>query len=141
MIRKFKNNDLEQILKIWLNVNIETHNFISKNYWMENFNVVKKILPEAEIYVYEKAEKIIGFIGLNDNYIAGIFVVSDEKSKGIGKKLINYVKSLKKQLLLKVYVKNEKAIKFYQKEDFKIKFKDVDEFTKEKELLMLWEKL
>lgn len=141
MIRKFKNNDLEQILKIWLNVNIETHNFISKNYWMENFNVVKKILPEAEIYVYEKAEKIIGFIGLNDNYIAGIFVASDEKSKGIGKKLINYVKSLKKQLLLKVYVKNEKAIKFYQKEDFKIKFKDVDEFTKEKELLMLWEKL
>lgn len=138
MIRKFKNDDLNQVLQIWLDVNIKTHDFILENYWIENFNIVKEILPKAEIYVYEKNKKIIGFMGICENYIAGIFVSSDEQSKGIGKKLINYAKRIKTKLTLKVYLKNKKAIKFYQRENFVIKNEEIDEFTKEKEYFMLW---
>ena len=41
--------------------------------------MVKKILPQAEIYVYEDnvTKEINGFIGLTDNYIAGLFVKKD----------------------------------------------------------------
>ena len=53
MIRQFKENDLPAIMQIWLNTNINSHNFISKNYWVENYEMVKTILPQAEVYVYE----------------------------------------------------------------------------------------
>ena len=40
-------------MQIWFDVNTHTHNFISESYWEDNFDSVKNILPQAEIYVYE----------------------------------------------------------------------------------------
>ena len=53
----------------------------------------RKILPYAEIYVYQddSAKQIIGFIGLNGNYIEGVFVKETMQSKGIGKMKAKYV--------------------------------------------------
>ena len=55
--------------------------------------MVRKILPYAEIYVYQddSAKQIIGFIGLNGNYIEGVFVKETMQSKGIGKMKAKYV--------------------------------------------------
>lgn len=79
MIRAVKENDLSAVMQIWLDINIKAHSFISKHYWMDNYDMVKKILPQAEIYVYENngTKEIEGFIGLTDNYIAGLFVKED----------------------------------------------------------------
>lgn len=90
MIRAVKENDLSAVMQIWLDINIKAHSFISKHYWMDNYDMVKKILPQAEIYVYENngTKEIEGFIGLTDNYIAGLFVKEDMQSKGIGKQLL-----------------------------------------------------
>ena len=94
MIRKFRENDLPSIMQIWFDSNVEVHSFIPEKYWMDNFEIVKDILPQAEIYVYENLGKISGFIGLNKDYIEGIFVEKNMRSKGIGKQLLNYVKKL-----------------------------------------------
>jgi putative acetyltransferase len=69
MIRAVKENDLSAVMQIWLDINIKAHSFISKHYWMDNYDMVKKILPQAEIYVYENngTKEIEGFIGLTDN--------------------------------------------------------------------------
>ena len=101
---------------------------------------VKDILPQAEIYVYENLGKISGFIGLNKDYIEGIFVEKNMRSKGIGKQLLNYVKKLKEEMHLSAYKKNYKAISFYQREDFVIQSESIDNDTNEKELLMSWKK-
>lgn len=53
MIRKFRENDLPSIMQIWFDSNVEVHSFIPEKYWMDNFEMVKDILPQAEIYVYE----------------------------------------------------------------------------------------
>lgn len=74
MIRKFKKNDINDVMKIWKNENIKAHKFIPKEYWESNYKYVKEILPVAEIYVYVIEKTIIGFIGLNKNYIEGIFI-------------------------------------------------------------------
>ena len=118
MIRKLDKNDINQLLQIWLEVNIKTHDFIVKEYWEEQYDNVKELLPNSEIYVYEENEKIVAFVGLIENYIAGIFVSFSFQSKGIGKKLLDYIKEFKKELSLNVYVKNISAIKFYQREGF-----------------------
>ena len=66
MIRKFENNDINPVMQIWKNENIKAHKFISKEYWKNNYNYVKEILPNAEIYVYVLKENIVGFIGINE---------------------------------------------------------------------------
>ncbi len=140
MIRRFKISDIERVMQIWFDVNTHTHNFISESYWEDNFDSVKNILPQAEIYVYEADSDIQGFIGLKDNYIAGIFVDENMQSKGIGKQLLDFVKGIKNSLTLQVYTKNERAVKFYERENFKIHEEKTDENTKEHELLMLWKR-
>lgn len=140
MIRKFRENDLPSIMQIWFDSNVEVHSFIPEKYWMDNFEMVKDILPQEEIYVYENLGKISGFIGLNKNYIEGIFVEKNMRSKGIGKQLLNYVKKLKDEMHLSVYQKNYKAISFYQREDFMVQAESIDNDTNEKKLLMSWKK-
>lgn len=65
MIRKYVDSDIDAVMQIWLNTNIQAHSFISPDYWKNNFDVVKEMLPLAEIYVYEDdcAKQIDGFIG------------------------------------------------------------------------------
>ena len=97
------------------------------------------MLSQAEVYIYENNQKIYGFIGLNDEYIEGIFVSDEMQSQGIGKILINYVKDKRKKLFLNVYQKNTRAISFYQREDFKIRCSGIDDATGEKDYLMTWQ--
>lgn len=142
MIRQFKKNDLSAVMQIWLDTNIKAHDFIPKEYWENNYEIVKEILPDAEIYVHEDdtAGFIDGFIGLTDNYIEGIFVKEDKQSKGIGKQLLNYVKNIKPNISLSVYQKNTKAVRFYKRERFQIVSENVDDITNEKEFIMEWNK-
>lgn len=140
MIRKFENIDLEEIMKIWLDTNIQAHDFISENYWKNNFESVKSLLPDAEIYVYESEGKIEAFLGINDGYIAGIFVSNEMQSNGVGKQLLDKTKEHYSNLSLSVYQKNRKAVHFYQREQFIIMQKQIDENTGEAEYLMEWNK-
>ena len=38
MIRKFENKDLDQVMSIWLQVNMESHSFIGADYWKDNYD-------------------------------------------------------------------------------------------------------
>ena len=140
MIRKLQDTDINGVADIWLDTNIKTHHFIPAQYWQDHFELVKGMFLQAEIYVYEDemTNKIQGFIGLNDNYIAGIFICSEAQSNGIGKQLLDFVKRSKTELSLSVYQKNVRAVKFYQREKFRIHREDIDKNTKEKEYLMIW---
>lgn len=140
MIRKLERNDIEVVMQIWKNENINAHKFISEQYWENNYDYVKEILPNAEVYVYTLKEKILGFIGLEDNYVAGLFIEKNNQSKGIGRSLLNKVKENKKELTLKVYEKNTKAINFYEKNGFIVIGKNIDEDTNEIEYTMSWSK-
>lgn len=142
MIRQYNECDIDAVMQIWLYTNIRAHNFISSDYWQINFNMVKEMLPHAEIYVHEDdcTKQINGFIGLNDDYIEGIFVEETMQSKGIGKQLLNHAKEFKSKLKLNVYEKNEKAIKFYLREKFSILSESVDDNTGEKEFIMIWKR-
>lgn len=140
MIRKMQKTDINKVADIWLDTNLKAHNFISPQYWNDNFQAVKDALLQAEVYVYEDEaqNRIEGFIGLNDTYIEGIFVRSESQSCGIGKQLLDFVKQRKQQLNLHVYEKNTRALKFYQREKFHIQTETTDEPTKEKEYHMHW---
>ena len=138
MIRKLQKADINEVADIWLNANLKAHYFIPAQYWNDNFELVKGMLLQAEIYLYENEQKIQGFIGLNGDYIEGIFVSDEVQSHGIGKLLMNYVKNKRTKLLLNVYQKNIRAVSFYQREGFEIQCEGLDEATGEKEYTMQW---
>ena len=138
MIRKLQDADIDRVADIWLDASLKAHSFISPQYWKGNFETVKKMLPQAEVYVYENDREIWGFIGLNGAYIEGIFVSGEMQSRGIGKRLLDFVKTKKTELRLNVYQKNMRAIRFYQREGFKILREGMDEATGEKDYEMTW---
>lgn len=141
MIRVLEEKDVDIVAKIWLETNIKTHDFIASNYWKEHYEIIKDMFLQAEIYVYEIEKEIMGFIGLDKEYIEGIFVLDQYQKRGIGKALLNHVKAKKEHLSLNVYQKNLNAILFYQREGFCVQYEDVDENTGEKEYRMVWNRL
>lgn len=53
MIRKLQKSDIIKVADIWRDTNIEAHNFIPAQYWESNYETVKEMLSQAEVYVYE----------------------------------------------------------------------------------------
>ncbi len=141
MIRELKDTDTDQIMKIWLDTNIKAHHFIDSSYWLKSYVTVEKVLPQATVYVYDSNGQIQGFLGLNGDYIEGIFVDADYQSKGIGRELLGYAKERHNKLHLNVYKRNEKAAAFYLREGFVVSTEQIEEDTKERELTMVWNPL
>lgn len=140
MIRTLQTDELELAMKLWLKTNLAAHDFIAEDYWRGNYEPVKKMLPEATIFVYEENHAILGFIGLTGNYIAGLFVDVHNQSKGIGKALLDFVKRNHSELSLHVYKRNVRAVGFYRREAFAVSGEQTDENTGEEELVMNWTK-
>ena len=140
MIRKMQNIDINRVADIWLKTNLKAHYFISNQYWKSNYELVKEMMSQAEVYVYEDDKMIQGFVGISNEYIEGIFVPDEMQSCGIGKLLLDYIKNKKVSLRLNVYQKNARAISFYQREAFIIQCEGLDEATGEKEYTMLWKR-
>ena len=68
----------------------------------------------------------------------GLFVCREFQSHSIGKQLIDFAKTVRRELILRVYRKNTRAVKFYQREQFEIIQTGIDEDTNEEEYSMLW---
>ena len=141
MIKEFDLSELNDVMDIWFETNKTAHPFISEQFWIDNFDFVKSVLPKSEIFVYVDDTQIKGFIGIsNESYIEGLFVLNKHQSQGIGRKLLNECKKRYSYLELKVYLKNNKAIKFYKDNKFKIIKKVENSDTKELEYIMTWKK-
>lgn len=137
-IRLSEECDINIIMEIWLESTIRAHSFIEKDYWVNNYDLVKtKYIPYSKTYVYEEGNKIKGFISIiQNNFIGALFVDNNSQGNGIGKKLLDFAKEEYKSLSLAVYKENEKALKFYLREGFSIVKEQVNEDSKRLELMM-----
>ena len=138
MIRRLQETDIDRVTTLWLDANLKAHDFVPAAYWRGNFEPVKEMLPQAEVYVYEDTGEIQAFAGLTGEYIEGIFVSGEMQSQGIGKRLLDHIKAIKDTLHLSVYQKNTRAIHFYQREGFVIQCEGLDESSGEEEYTMFW---
>ena len=58
MIRKMQNTDINRVADIWLKTNLKAHDFIPEQYWTSNYELVKEMMSQAEVYVYEDNKMI-----------------------------------------------------------------------------------
>ena len=138
MIRLFEEEDLDEVLAIWLDANLRAHSFIPAGYWEGRREEVRQALPQAELYVWEERGEILGFLGLEGDYIAGIFVRHGAQSRGVGKRLLDRAKEGRGRLSLRVYEKNTRAAAFYRREGFSALGDQTDAGTGEVERCMCW---
>ena len=64
MIRELQKADINKVTDIWLDTNLQAHCFIPAQYWKSNFESVKELLPQVEVYVYENGQKIGSIINV-----------------------------------------------------------------------------
>ena len=83
---------------------------------------------------------MLGFIGLQGDYIAGCFVDSSFQSRGIGHQLLMKAKESSDHLTVHVYKQNQRAVSFYEKEGFVVVSEKVQESTGQPEFVMRWQK-
>ena len=138
IVRKPLPAEIEAITKIWLDGNMQAHPFIQPDYWLNHTDYMRQVLPLSEVYVCEVKGEIAGFIGLDGDYIAGLFVSKQYQSLGVGTTLIEFIKQQHFTLTLAVYKKNEKVMQFYRKQNFVVIEERIDSNTNEAELLMSW---
>ena len=138
MIRRFERKDIEQVGQIWLEGNVETHDFVPREYWISHYSLVKEQFLQADMYVYEQDKNIQGFAGMMGDYLAGIFVDKKYRSMGIGKSLLDHIKKIYPRFSLNVYQKNTRAVDFYLREGLLIVSEGVDEDTTETDYTMRW---
>ena len=46
-------------MDLWLHANIESHSFIEADYWKKNYDMVRKLISEAEVFVAEENDDIL----------------------------------------------------------------------------------
>lgn len=128
MIRKMLPADIDSVMSIWLTGNLDAHSFIPAQYWYSQYSAVKAAIQQATVYCYcDTSNKVHGFIGLSNSYIAGLFVSKDFRRQGIGRQLLTVAKQNNNCLELDAYLANHTAISFYQRNGFKIIRQDSSE--------------
>lgn len=135
MIREFISTDLDKVMAIWLQGNEQAHNFIDSNFFKQNFDIVKMLIPMSTVYVQD-LDGVKGFIGITENYISGLFVEQNYRQQGTGKALVNKAKQRYNQLFVHVYKKNTDAINFFLSQNFEIISESINEESNESELLL-----
>ena len=139
MIRKSEQEDMRRIVDIWLDASLMAHDFIPESYWREKVEVMKSLyLPRAVTFVYEEESTpgIQGFVSMLDSHIEALFVAPEHQGKGVGGKLMEYVKTLSPRWTVNVYSENSRAVNFYFSQGFIVTGEEYDENTGHRELTM-----
>jgi len=118
-IRPYRADDKSRLLLIWRAASEVGHPFFSKDQLDEQQRLVGEVyLSIAETWVAQDDGEPVGFIGLLDSFIGGLFVSPEAHGRGIGRALIAHALERKHSLELEVYARNENAVGFYRRLGF-----------------------
>jgi AcrR family transcriptional regulator len=129
---------LDRLMDIWLNSNLEAHDFVAPEYWRQAEPAVRAELPGAELTVATVSGAIAGFAGVQGDYVAGLFVARDYRDQGLGGAIMRTLQDTHARLRLSVYERNTGAVRFYERLGFTVTAQAVDSDTKQVEYEMSW---
>ena len=95
MIQEFCPRQLDDVMRLWLEGNLQAHPFVPASYWRQNADAVRAAIPQARVWVWVEQDGAVGgFLGLQDGYIAGLFMERRLQGRGVGTRLLRHVQSL-----------------------------------------------
>lgn len=118
-IRSYCPDDIEPVMASWRSANALAHPFLSDTYVARSELEVRDLyIPNAETYVFEEGEKVVGFISLIGNEIGGLFLDPSRHGKGYGKALVDHALAIKGPLTVEVFRDNALGRGFYERYGF-----------------------
>ena len=138
MIRLAEQQDLDRIMEIWLEGNLQTHDFVDPAYWTGCFQEVREAIAQADVWVWDENGRVEAFAGMVEHYLAGLFVSGAQRGKGIGGLLLEHIKEQRFPLTLHVYSRNAGAVQFYERHGFGTVSEDIDPETGQSEREMIF---
>ncbi|RAW05953.1 N-acetyltransferase [Halomonas elongata] len=137
MIRTYREEDIDQVLDIWLSASVKAHGFVDPAFWESKVDEMRdRYIPASETFVYERNDRVVGFYSLFEDTLAAIFVDPDLQGQGIGAALLDDAKGRREELRLTVYRENAPSVRFYEKHGFVPLGEQVDENTGHAEIVM-----
>ena len=119
IIRKYKDEDLNDVLSSWESASKIAHPFLTEEFLtQERYNIPNVYLPIAETWVVEQESLVIGFIALIGNEIGALFVKPEFHGTGAGRALMDKAKTLRNNLEVEVFKENSIGRKFYSSYGF-----------------------
>lgn len=113
-IRQYTEKDLNDLLSAWENASKVAHPFLTQEFLeKERFNIPNLYLPNADTWVAELNNTVVGFITLLGNEVGAIFVEPKFHGIGIGKALMEKAQEIHSNLEVEVFEANSIGRKFY----------------------------
>lgn len=119
MIRKYREEEIPELINIWELSAALAHPFLTSDFSaMVKKAMTDVYMPDSDTWVYEEGGLVVGFISMIKNEIGGLFVHPTYHSKGIGTSLMNHVSQFHQELEVEVFDKNSIGKPFYEKHGF-----------------------
>ena len=138
MVRLAERQDLDRIMEIWLEGNLQAHDFVDPAYWTGCLQEVREAIAQADVWVWDENGRVEAFAGMVEHYLAGLFVSGAQRGKGIGGLLLEHIKEQRFPLTLHVYSRNAGAVQFYERHGFGIVSEYIDPETGQPEREMIF---
>ncbi len=130
MIRKYRDQDLDDLLAAWASASEIAHPFLTQDFLaLERENIPNLYLPNAETWVFEDEGRVVGFVALLGNEVGAIFVHPNQQRRGVGRQLMDKAKELRGELIVEVFKANSIGRAFYAKYGFESVAEKVHEQT------------
>ena len=137
MIRPFRDEDTEEVVRVWLEASIEAHGFIPRAFWEAAAEDMRTLyLPmsdEIVLHVDDATGRVDAFA---DTFLAALFVAPEAQGRGLGSRLFRIAGRMYPGFSLCVYRENDRAVTFYRKRGLVVLGERVEERTGCVELIM-----
>lgn len=119
-ISRFQSHHFDSVGQLYLESRVATFTWLdTMTYELSDF---ERDTEGEEVWVAVESNEVVGFISIwkPDCFIHHLFVSPEDLKKGIGLKLLNFVKQRYSNLSLKCLTQNTNAVAFYLSQGFKV---------------------
>ena len=133
IIRKYNEADIVGVLSSWENASKIAHPFLKEDFLaQERKSIPELFLPNADTWVVDVDNQVVGFIALIGNEVGAIFLQPEHHGNKMGKLMMDKAQELHGDLEAEVFEKNSIGRNFYAQYGFKLIKEKVHEQTGER---------
>ena len=140
MIRPYEEEDMEDVVRIWLEASLQAHDFIPRGFWENAAADMRSLyLPmsdEIVLHVDDDTGKPDAFLAFVGSFLAALFVAPEAQGRGLGSRMFRIAGRMHPGLSLCVYRENVRAVEFYRRRGLTVLCERVEEKTGHVELVM-----